>query len=257
MLPATSAPKTVRPARRLERDVREQWILRAARELFLREGWDGFSIEGIAEQMNSSRSLVYAHFPSKEEILLALAIESKVKRLKMLDLALQFEGRARERLVVVDLMELYLVDSDLPTELMVTSARLRAKTTEERQKALTALELRLHLLGAGIVREAIGAGDLKLPRFTTADELYFTLWSSVWGAVTVQRSDFPHVDAGVIDPTAAVRRNLLVMLDGFGWCPLSREWDYRATCRRAEQEIFSRAEFQQLIHDYELPIEGS
>jgi AcrR family transcriptional regulator len=229
--------------------VRERWILRAARELFKNEGWEGFSIEGIADRIDCSRALVYAHYPSKEEILLALAIESKAKRLEMLEQALEFEGRARERLVAVDLMEGFLAEAHIPVEILVTSTRVRAKTTVKRRRELESLELRLHLIGSGLVREAVGAGDLKLPAHTSPDQLYFALWSSVWGAMLVQRSDFPYEEAGVRFPPRTVRRCLLVMLDGFGWRPLSHEWDYRATCARVDREIFQREGFRRLLDD--------
>lgn len=236
--------------RRMEREARERWILRAARELFLVEGWDGFNIDGIAERMGSSRAIVYSHFPNKEEILLALAIESKRKRARLFESTLRFQGRPRERLTAIDLMERYLAEADIPVEIVVSSTRLRASTSVERQRALEKIELRLHLVGSGLVREAVGAGDLELPRHTSPDELYFSLWSSVWGATAVERSDFPYAQAGVEQPTATVRRSLLVMLDGFGWRPLSHELDYRETCRRVEREIFARPEFQEVLEEY-------
>jgi AcrR family transcriptional regulator len=253
MQPEPSSPNAPKLRRRVEREVRERLILGAARELFVRDGWEGFSIEGIADLIDCSRALVYAHYPSKEEILLALAIESKLKRLKLLELTLGFEGRPRERLVAIDLMEGYLAEDDIPVEMLVTSARLRAKTTEERQHNLEALELRLQLVGAGIVREAVGAGDLRLPPHTSPDELYFSLWSSVWGATAIQRSDFPWIAAGIPHPAKTVRRSMLVMLDGFGWRPLSNEWDYRETCRRVQQEVFDQESFQRLLAEEHRP----
>lgn len=232
-----------------KREVREQLILATARDLFLAEGWDGFSIEAIAEKMKSSRAIVYAHFPSKEEILLTLAIESKMKRFRLLEETLTFSGRPRERLVAMDYMEKFLVERDIPLEVFVNSTRLRAKTSRERQTALRALELRLQSIGAGIVREAVGAGDLTLPGHISADDLYFALWSSVWGAMVIKRSDFPFEESGIDDPTMTVRRSLLLMLDGFGWQPLSQDWNYRETCSRVEREIFSKERFRKILED--------
>lgn len=246
MQPETELPTPPGSRRRLDREIRERWILDTARRLFLEEGWDGFSIEGIADRVHCSRGLVYAHYPSKEEILLALAIESKLKRIRLQELTLEFAGRARERMIAVDMMESYLVEADIPIEIMVTTARLRAKTSEERQKRLETLELRLHIIGGGIVREAVGAGDLDLPAHTSPDQLYFSLWSSVWGATAIERSDFPYAEAGVPRPAQSARRSLLVMLDGFGWRPLSHEWDYRETARRVQQQIFAQPSFQKL-----------
>ena len=235
------------------RQERERLILDTARDVFLELGWDGFGIESVADAMQSSRGTVYSHFPNKEEILLALAIESKAKRRRLLEMTLRFTGRARERLVAIDFMGGYLVRRDLPIEIFVTTARLRVNTTRERQNQLRSLELRLQSIGAGIVREAVGAGDLVLPRHTSPDDLYFALWSSVWGATAIQRSDFPASESGIAHPTQTVRRALLVMLDGFGWKPLSHEWDYRETCLRVEREIFASEEFRRLSGETEFP----
>lgn len=226
---------------------REKMILDAARSVFLEKGWDGFNVENIAEFMESSRTLVYAHFSCKEEVLFALAIQSKQKRLRLSEMTRGFVGRAREKMIAIDLMEGFLVERDLPVELLVTSTRLREKTSGERLRQLQALELESQKVGADIVREAVEAGDLVLPKNYTADELYFTLWSSIWGATLIQRSDFPYVEAGIPKPTVASRRGLLVMMDGFGWKPLSHEIDYRMICRTLEEQVFETEEFKRRL----------
>lgn len=76
-------------------------ILRAAREVFLADGWDHFSVERIAEFMECSRPLVYKHFSCKEEILLALAIESKSRRVRFYERAVMFRGRLREKMLAI------------------------------------------------------------------------------------------------------------------------------------------------------------
>ena len=44
---------------------------------------------------------------------------------------------------------------------------------------------------------------------------------------------------GIDDPLARYAKNVDVMLDGFGWKPLSTEWDYEATRRRIATEVFA------------------
>ncbi len=234
-----------RPVRYLRGETREKRILEAGRAIFLQGGWDSFSMERVAEALACSRPLVYAHFPSKEELLLALAIESKLKRLGMSALVLKFQGRSRERMVALDQMETFLFERYLPIELFVTSARLRVKTSNERQERLKELELQTHAIGASIVEEGLAAGDLPRLKHFNANKLYFALWTSVWGATYVKRSDFPYEAAGIENPTAVNRLALLYMLDGFGWRPLTDEWDYRATTKRVEEEIFSTEAFKE------------
>ncbi|HVA24391.1 MAG TPA: TetR/AcrR family transcriptional regulator [Chloroflexota bacterium] len=51
---------------------REQEILQAARDVFSERGFEKASIDEIAERVGIGKGTVYLHFPSKEELLLAL-----------------------------------------------------------------------------------------------------------------------------------------------------------------------------------------
>ncbi|MEX0678790.1 MAG: TetR/AcrR family transcriptional regulator [Pirellulales bacterium] len=213
-------------------------ILLAARELFLADGWDHFSVERIAEFMECSRPLVYKHFSCKEEILLALAIESKRRRARFYERAVMFPGRPREKILAIGEVETFLSPRDLPVELLVASTCLRAKTSRERQGELKVLDVRAISLGAGIIREAVNAGDLKLPGRMCPEDLLFFMWASRWGASTIMRSDTPIAMAGVAEPALAVEWSLGLLLDGYGWQPLSSQWDYKRTRKRVHAEAF-------------------
>jgi len=213
-------------------------ILRAAREIFLAEGWDHFSIERIAEFTECSRPLVYKHFTCKEEILLALAIESKMRRIRFYEKAVLFPGRARERILALGEVETFLAKRDLPVELFVASTSLRAKTSKERQDELKVMDVRAVSIGAGIIREAISAGDLSLPSFMCSEDLLFCMWACRWGASNITQSDTPLLHAGVAQASKSIEQSLSFMLDGYGWRPLSDEWDYVATRKRVHNESF-------------------
>jgi AcrR family transcriptional regulator len=219
-------------------DRRAAQILSAAREIFLTRGWDRFSFEGIAEFLECSRPLVYRHFASKEEIFLALAIQSKRRRVRFYERAVMFPGRAREKMLAVGEVETFLSPRDLPVELFVASTCLRAKTSQHRQEELKVLDVRAISLGAGIVREAVASGDLELPTGLAPEDLLFFMWASRWGALTLMRSDTPIDLAGVSRPALAVEWSLGLMLDGYAWRPLSSEWDYKATRERVRNEAF-------------------
>src|SRR5579872_4196942 len=51
-------------------------ILAAAREIFVREGYEKFSMRALAEQIGYSTAATYKHFKSKAEIFQRLADES-------------------------------------------------------------------------------------------------------------------------------------------------------------------------------------
>src|SRR5438270_13604998 len=50
-------------------------ILDAARELFVKEGFENVSIRKIAERIEYSPAAIYGYFPSKDDIFFALAEE--------------------------------------------------------------------------------------------------------------------------------------------------------------------------------------
>ena len=213
-------------------------ILQAAREIFLANGWDHFSVERIAEVTECSRPLVYKFFSCKEEILLALAIESKRRRIRFYQRATAYRGRPREKMLALGEVETFLFRRDLPVELLVASTCLRAKTSRKRQRELKHLDARAISLGADIIREAVALGDLELPDRMSPEELLFAMWAIRWGASTIMKSDTPMAAAGIRQPGLAIERSLGVMLDGYCWRPLSGEWDYKATRLRVYEEAF-------------------
>jgi AcrR family transcriptional regulator len=63
-------------ARRIrEKEARKQQILDAARELFFLRGFDGTTIEEIADRTELSKGAIYLYFPSKEEIYVSITNE--------------------------------------------------------------------------------------------------------------------------------------------------------------------------------------
>lgn len=236
-------PETVlTPGRR-----RAASILRAAREVFLERGWDHFSIERIAEYAECSRPLVYKHFSSKEEILLALAIESKSRRVRLFERAIDFKGRPREKMLAVGEVEEILFERDLPIEMFVASTALRAKTSIQRQEQLKVIDVRAVSMSASIIREAVAEGDLTLPAPMRPEDMLFALWAIRWGAANIIRSDTPIDHAGIQHPEGAVLYSLSAMLDGYKWRPLSSEMDYRATRERVYKEIFTREVLDEIL----------
>lgn len=228
-------------------DKRAVQIMQAARGIFLAEGYDYFSMERIAEYLECSRPLVYKHFTCKEEILLALAIESKRRRVRFYERAQGFKGRAREKFVGIGEVESYLFPRDLPVELFVASTALRAKTSRERQDALHALDLRAMGISTDIVREGIAAGDLDLPKRMAPEDFFFCAWAIRWGAFNLIRSDTPLDAAGMQHPRQAVDHSLARMLDSYNWRPLRTEWNYRETLERLRAEAFPDKLVKQIL----------
>jgi len=58
-----------------EKQARREQILGAARQLFFAKGFEGATVEEIAEKTELSKGAIYLYFPSKEEIYISLMLE--------------------------------------------------------------------------------------------------------------------------------------------------------------------------------------
>jgi AcrR family transcriptional regulator len=70
-----AAVRLGRPPRKLAGAVEER-ILNAARKVFLERGFEGASIEEIAEAARSGKKTIYARFPGKEALFIAAVMQS-------------------------------------------------------------------------------------------------------------------------------------------------------------------------------------
>ncbi|HET7205640.1 MAG TPA: helix-turn-helix domain-containing protein, partial [Terriglobales bacterium] len=70
--------------RRKHKEELRRFILDAAREIFVRQGYESFSMRKLAEKIEYSPGSVYLHFKSKEELFECLVEESFARLLKTL-----------------------------------------------------------------------------------------------------------------------------------------------------------------------------
>ena len=76
-------------------------------------------METIADSAGCSRPLVYKHYASTAEVMLALALESKERRVLLYERALAFRNRPRERALAVSEVERILEERDLSLPVLV------------------------------------------------------------------------------------------------------------------------------------------
>ena len=127
-------------------------------------------------------------------------------------------------------------------EKILTTNSVRQKTSEARRRALEAHDLRCFNIVAGIIRDGVAAGDLELAGPEEASQLAFGLWSMAFGGhllSTDPNFDLVNNQMGIRDPQAALTHNYDRFLDGYGWQPLSGEWDYAQTYERIRDEVFA------------------
>jgi AcrR family transcriptional regulator len=226
-----------------ERARRDELILDAARALLLERGYLGLTMDRIAKATEYSKGTIYQHYSCKEDVVIALAIQTAEKRSAMFDRAATFRGRTRERMLAVGVAAQLFVNrypDHFKSEQVARMQSLRDKTSPERLHRLQQCELRCMSIASGIVRDAVAQGDLVLPEGTTPQELTWGLWAMSFGHMTVVANDlFVLDDLGIPDPPLALVRNQHVLLDGYGWRPLYSEWDYRASQQRVLDELFA------------------
>jgi AcrR family transcriptional regulator len=225
--------------REREEQRRIQEILAAALQLILEDGFVGFSMQRLGESSGYSRTALYSYFPCKEEVLIALAIESFRRRVQLYRMVPSFAGRPRERLVAMAEVSVIFYPDLFNVELLTYTMSFRERTSEARQTELHELELEGYGIAADIVREAVAEGDLSLPDGMTPERFVFgnsMLMNGIFGAVgTAGLID----RLGVDDPIAVSRWFGRRLLDGCGWQPLSDDWDYRQSMRRIYDELFT------------------
>ena len=228
---------------RKQREIRERegLILRTARRLLLEEGYASVSMDRIAELVEYSKGTIYQHFKSKEDVLGALGVLASEARAELFDRAASLEGRARERLVAVGEAARIFVKlhpEHFQTEQIMDAAELNGKIPGERQHRMMECHARCMGTVLALLDAAIEAGDLPADHPVKPQEMGFALWGLSLGAHQILASGLPLADIGIQDGELALEKAYHTLLDGYGFLPLSTQWDYQATCERVRKEIF-------------------
>lgn len=224
-----------------ERQAREELILDHAQRLFRRDGYQDVNLDELAQAVEYSKGTLYLHFQSKEDLALAVATRALKHRADLFERAMKFEGGSRERIraigyACVEFMLAY--PNYFSAELMLKSDSFWEKASEaQRQK---------HALEGGrcfrTVHKAIidgqTSGDLPASPHMTTELQAFSLIAMTMGSHIMTQVHDLRVLAGIEDASTIVRVNQDLVLDGMGWKPLFRDFDYAASDQRIHDEIF-------------------
>jgi AcrR family transcriptional regulator len=229
-----------------ERAVREELILEHASRLMLRDGFQNLNLDELATAIEYSKGTIYLHFDTKEDLALAIVTRALKERADLFERASRFTGNTRERIRAIGFAccQFALMHRDyFQIEMTLKSLSFWEKASENRR--------RLHGIQAGrlfhsiqsIVQEAVTVGDL--PKGTRPQEVTLSLISITMGShIAAMQPDIQMLCA-IDDPINAVRRNQDLMVDGWHWKPLHKDWDYQATDRRIQAEVFPEAKWLQ------------
>ena len=220
---------------------REAQILDVARPMVVREGYHGLNMERIAEAVNYSKGTIYNHFSCKEEIIIALAIQNMAKRIALFKKASEFKACPRFRMHAIGVAAEIFVQNYadyFQFEQILQLDSVREKTSDKRQAVIQSCEMQCMSVVAGIVRDAVSVDDIKLPAQDTPETLVFGLWSLTSGAYSIALNSDSLPQLGVKDPFGAVRRHVSALLDGYGWQPISPQYDLNQLVKRIQTEVF-------------------
>ena len=222
---------------------RESRILELARLMVLGGGYHGLGLDGLATELGVSRGTIYNHLKCKEEIILALLVETMDKRREMFQRAASYREVPRIRMAAIGVAaELFvrLYPDHFQVEQIVKSDSIWDKTTQERRALVKGCQMQCVGIVAGVVRDGVAQGHLTLEEDMTPEALVFGLWSMTEGAYSIIATSDAVAELGILEPFPAIRRNIQKMLDGLGWAPLSAEIDFDATMEKVVKEVFAQ-----------------
>lgn len=220
------------------RQKREEFMLEQARRITSEEGLHALTLPRLAEICGYSKPTVYKYFPTKGDLIVALAVQSASIRASYYERAITFQGKPREKLYGIESLNFGFLRNYFRGMLDLHINRLSNQATPERQRMLLKNEERFVEIAAGIVREAVENGDLILPEGVDEYQILFTLSSTTFGAYVMRESDSPVMKKWF--DRIRFRHGTFgrVVLDGIGWRPLTNEWNYTETLERFYREVF-------------------
>ncbi len=235
----------VKSRKQREIDQREKQILSLARPILVREGFQSLSMERLATEMEYAKGTLYNHFPNKEEIVAALAIESLELRRAMFEAASLTSPLSRQRLMAIGLAcDLYATDcaEHFAVEQMLRNAVIWEKSSAKRQALIQQCELRSMSIVAGVVRDGIVAQDLILPSSMKAEEFVFGFWALTYGSHSLMATSPSLPDVGVLDPIRSIRYHGWTLMNGYNWKPLISFEETEAFLQDLKQRICVHAD---------------
>ncbi|WP_417737639.1 TetR/AcrR family transcriptional regulator [Rosistilla oblonga] len=219
---------------------RESRILDLARPMIASGGISVLSMDAIAAELKTAKGTVYNHFPNKEEIVLALAIQAVECRLSLFNRAASLDGSPRQRVAAIGIACELFVDrfNELfRIEQIIRHDAVWDKTSPKRQALLRDCESRCMHTVATVVRDAMACGDLQTQQTHAVEDIVFGLWSLVYGGLMLELTSPSLADLGIENARRAIRRNCNGLLDGLQWQPLHDPKPYERWIKKVRTNL--------------------
>jgi len=92
---------TIRSLKEKQRQEREELILQAAEEMLAEKGYHETSMDEIAVRVGIAKGTVYLHFPSKEDLVMAIFARGMLKLLEGVEASIAAETTTRAKMEAV------------------------------------------------------------------------------------------------------------------------------------------------------------
>ena len=201
---------------------REAQILNVARSILLTDGYHGLSMDRLAAEMEYAKGTLYNHFPNKEEIVVALALQSMELRRRYFEFASMIRATTRNRLAAIGCACDFFASEcreHFAIEQMLRNGSILEKSTEIRQGLVRQCEHRVMAIVAGVVRDAVASGDLSLPAELSPEEFVFGFWSLMFGSQILVATSPAMGEIGVAEPMHTIRYHAWTLMNGYQWKP--------------------------------------
>jgi AcrR family transcriptional regulator len=230
-----------RKQREIERRTGE--ILRVAKPILVREGFHALSMDRVAADMEYAKGTIYNHFPHKEEIVLALAVQSMELRRKLFEFSAAFAEHSRSRMMAIGVAcEFYThhCQEDFVIEQWMRNHSVWEKSSHQRQNLIRQCEAQCMAIVSGIVRDGVSESSLLVPAGMTNEEFVFGFWAITFGSQILTASSPSLPALGVHDPTRALRIHCATLLNGFEWRPMESLSEYLSKSDSLAGELMPR-----------------
>ncbi len=218
---------------------REQCILSAAEGILVNDGFFDMSMVRIAQKSKCTRAVVYLHFTSREDIVVALACRAWEKRLELLERAVKYPGVARIRMgaVAEGFALFYRLYPEQFSILHKTTEAICEKASPHRLERLRRVERATGDLLRGLVEEAVRTGNLPTDK-ADVEEIIFALSALATGGFFLHELGFTRVTLQAPDAMDKFWRSLNVLADAYQWRPLSADVDWEETLADIRRTVF-------------------
>jgi AcrR family transcriptional regulator len=222
-------------------DARERLVVETADFLLREHGYLGLNLDEVAERVEYSKATLYHHFSSKEDLVLAVVMRHMDARRQWFQRAVGFAGLTREKIFacgIADRVVSRTYPHAFPLMQLIRMPSIWSKCSEERKAKYGRVGEGCMGQGFQIAAEAAAQGDFEAWS-PSPEQVIWGLVSLSMGAHLLAEDGQREGDENPDAPLEVLFDNYHRYLDGAGWRPFSRDFDYEASRRRIEEQLFS------------------